>query len=1482
MTSTVAPPRPPATRPPAEPRRQPPADGPRSRRWLLGFWAAVFLAFVAAAPGRMTFETKLGVAYDPWRFLGDLGQLWNDQAGFGGIFNQYVGYAFPMLPYYALTDLLQIPVWLAERLWLSLIVAAAFWGALRLAERLGVGTPSTRALGAVVYALWPTYTIIVGSTSAGALPGALLPWVLLPLTNFAVAPRLAAARSALLIPFMGGVNAASTLAALLPVFLYVVSRRPRLLAWWAPFVVLATAWWVVPLLLLGSYGENFLPYVETSETTTATMSATEMLRGAGNWVGYLNFGDPWLPAGWAVATSALVIVCSAFAAAIGLAGLASRGLPERRWLVLTATVVVLVTLAGYAGAFGGPFSGPVQDALQSWLAPFRNIYKFQPGLALVLVLGIMHITASLRPGKRFVPLVATVLIVPGLLWPYLSGAILQPGSFSDLPKYWSATADWLEKNSPDSRAYVTPATAHGIYTWGSPIDQPLDVLAESHWAQRDYVPFGTPGNRRTTDAVEQALLSGGKVPGLAEYLSRAGLHYVVVRNDLDPDQIGYVPSTTVKRTLEESGYQRVTGFGPVMTNGRIANDTPIQVEGLYPRQRAVEVYAPADADALRPGQARLYPAANTAVVSGGPESLLPLAADPSLKDRPTVLAGDATPGVGEPALRVSGDGLRRADTRFGLVGANTSYTYTSTERNPQDNLQDPGKEPRQILPSTGQEHQTVAELKGAKAVTASSSGNWLFHLPQFDPVNAFDGDPATDWAEGSSGSPEGEWVRIAFDRTTDVPETLRITPMPADALRSAPTRVRIETERGAVNSWLKPNGEPQDVEAPAGPTDWLKVTVIGVQEGGAGLVGTGFSDIDIPGVTVKRTLALPKDGKAAQSFSLTQGQERGLDRTFETEVSGSYELTGTARAVQGPELDKLLYGLVPEKPTGKLVVTADSTARYGTSVSPRNLTDGDLTTAWIAGDKAVLHLKWPTKTAVGEIIFAAAGGLSTRAEEVQISSPDGAVVAGVDKNGAARFTPITTDRMDITVSKVADLKLANPLADEKLQLPVGLTEVYVPALDGLRAKQPAADRPFTTECGQGPMVSVDGKPYQTRAEGVVGDLRERRPVKVALCGAEESLTLSPGEHRVEAAAAGPLAFDHIALTSGETPEPAASERELKIDDWAGDERKVTVGSGEASYLTTYQNANDGWKATLDGKELSSVRLDGWQQGWLIPSGEGGDVSIEFTPAKTYDIGLVAAGVALLVLIGAALFRRKEENARGPEPTEAPAPGLVLGAVVLTLVMVVVAGPLALLVPVLAVVAWFRSRLLAVIAFVAMTVAGVIAAVGAGEAPARDAGAFSPAAQVFALIALVAALVTVGGQGVRARRDEAGTSGYGPEREPVPAAAGAGSGAAAGSAAGSSTGSASGDTLVGGPVPAQKTAPEEESSPRTTPLRKEGPEASAPAEAPKPAETSKPAESAAPARSPEPEDARPAESAPDKPASSRTVGLRKEPGKESGG
>ncbi|WP_406276678.1 alpha-(1-_3)-arabinofuranosyltransferase [Streptomyces sp. NBC_00191] len=1346
---------------------------PRGRGLLFGFWAVVLMSFLAVSPGKMTFETKLGVALDPGRFLGDLGSLWNGNVGLGGIANQYIGYAFPALPYYAFMDLLQVPVWLAERLWLSIIVTAAFWGALRLAERLRVGTPATRLLGAVVYALWPTFTIVIGSTSAAALPGALLPWVLLPLTSAALSPRMAAARSAMLIPFMGGVNAASTLASLLPVGLYLLSRpagrrRRALLGWWIPGVVLATVWWVVPLLLLAVHGENFMPYVEQAETTTATMSATELLRGAGNWVAYLNFGEAWLPAGWTVAASVITVLGSAFAAALGLAGLARRDLPERRWLLLTVLAVVLITLAGYGGAFGGPFHGVVQEWLNGSLKPFRNIYKFQPGLALALALGLAHLTARFSlsrspralPGRRWAPAVVAVLVLPGLALPYLNGSILQPGAFTKLPTHWEKAAGWLKDNAPNSRAMVVPATAHGIYTWGSPIDQPFDVLAETPWAQRDFVPFGTPGSRRATDAVEQALLSGTEVPGLQAYLARAGMHEVVVRNDLDPDQIGYVPPQTVKRTLESSGYSKVAGFGPLVTGGRIAADTPLQVQGLYPRLQSVEIYQPQDRD-RRPERVGVSAAADTAVVSGGPEALLQLSADPSMADRPAVLAGDSLPkGVTAPVKAVA-DGLRRADTRFGLVNNNTSYTYTPDERNHSGSLQNPGEKPKQILPSEGTDHQTTAYLRGATSVTASSSGNWLFHLPQYDPVNAFDGNPDTAWAEGSPGKPAGQWLKVDFSGPTDIPASIQLTPLPGDSMRAAPTRVRIETDRGSAESPLQTNGRPQTVKAPVGEASWMKITVLGAQQARPGLSGAGFSEVSIPDVQVTRMLALPADAKrtdaAATVYSLHRGTdagglspvsaEVGLHRQFSTQEAGEYEVSARAVAVPGGPLDELLDRSAPG-PKNRLTASADSTSRNGMSLSARNLVDGDLTTAWIAGDRPVVHLSWPKKEKVDEIILASAGGLSTRPEQVLISSPHGAATADVDENGRVRFPEIETNRLDITVSRVAPLTVHNPLAEARLQLPVGLSEVHVPALSDLRVPPPKPSARFSLPCGEGPDLAVGGVLHKTKASGSVRDLTERRPVTVALCAGEEkdgTLDLPAGKHEVEAGDAGPLAINDVTLTQG-TPQDlaGAAGREATVTKWTDDSRTVYVsaGSGEAAYLQTYENANDGWKATLDGRELESVRLDGWQQAWVVPAGASGTVNLEFEPSRPYRAALIGGVIGLAALAALAFVgRRRNADGTDEELPEPAAPGMLLGTLALTAVVAVAAGPLALVVPVLAVAARFRPAVLVPTAAVAMAGAGIAAAVGAGEPAADGQGAFSAFAQVLALVALSAALVT---------------------------------------------------------------------------------------------------------------------------------------------
>ena len=56
-----------------------------------------------------------------------------------------------------------------------------------------------------------------------------------------------------------------------------------------------------------------------------------------------------------------------------------------------------------------------------------------------------------------------------------------------------------------------------------------------------------------------------------------------------------------------------------------------------------------------------------------------------------------------------------------------------------------------------------------------------------------------------------------------------------------------------------------------------------------------------------------------------------------------------------------------------------------------------------------------------------------------------------------------------------------------------------------------------------------------------------------------------------------------------------------------------------------ENANDGWRATLGGRELTPLRVDGWMQGYLLPAGDGGRVTMEFTPNRLYQAGLGIGG-----------------------------------------------------------------------------------------------------------------------------------------------------------------------------------------------------------------------------------------------------------------
>src|SRR6516225_2190703 len=918
---------------------------------------------------------------------------------------------------------------------------------------------------------------------------------------------------------MSGVNATVTLEALLlpGLFILTYARGRRLVSLavcWGGAVAMATAWWALPLLLQGKYAFNFLPYVEQASATTGTESAAAALRGAGNWTAYLNLGTPWLPAGWAMVSTPMAIIVGAIAAACGLYGLAQRTMPAGTWLRLSVGLAAAAALAGYGKSLGGPFHQPVDHLLDGALAPFRNVYKLEPVIAAALALGLAHAAAAWlarAPGRKSSPIqrvftwesravVGVVLI--GLMLPYLSGQVLNPGSFAAVPRYWYQVAGFLAARSPQNTALVVPADAHGTYLWGDPIDDPLVALAKSPWAQAGLVPYGGAGSQILLGTAENAIESGEQVSGLAGYLQRAGVRYVVVRNDLDPTQVGYTPAALVHQTLALSGFTRVASFGPPIGGAQIEPRATRAQQAAVPSFPAGEVYAPAGSSGP-PSPVSVLPVSQTVLVNGGPDSLLQLTGQHVLgPGQPAVIAGDPLPSV--PARWAVTDGQRRADTLFGLVNANVSYTYTATEANPPDagQLGRAGGPPRQLLPVPAAGHLTEAVLSGAASVTASSYGSWIADTQQEDPASAFDGDPATAWAEGNELTPVDQWIQINFSGQLDLPASVGIRLLDDSTDREIASLLRVSTAAGTITTKVAPTGAVQSLKVVPGRTSWLRITIAGARRVHLGYPGAGISDVLIPGVRVTRLLQPAQDpaGQQAASAVLSFHQQvpspfaiadptatPPMARTFTVARPATVRLQASALAVPGPGLDGLLDHTSPPGP-GELQVSVASTPGAWPAGFPASLISGSASMPWTADTASpVIHLRWPGQRRIASLIVRPAAGLPSTPLTVKVTSPEGTRQASIGPGGMVTFTtPLTTDRMDVSFPRVRQATIITSTGQLET-LPARLAQLSVPALADMRAVTPDFAASFALACGQGPALTVDGRVYQTSVSGTVGE-----------------------------------------------------------------------------------------------------------------------------------------------------------------------------------------------------------------------------------------------------------------------------------------------------------------------------------------------------------------------------------------------------------
>jgi len=1298
---------------------------PLSRRWLWVAAAAALILTFAQSPGKISPDTKLDLTANPVRFLARAFNLWNSELPFGQAQNQAYGYLFPHGAFFLAGDVLGLPGWVTQRLWWALLLTIGFWGLLRVAEALGIGTPTSRVIAAAAFALSPRVLTTLGAISSETLPMMLAPWVLLPVilalrgaagaatsSSSRGSVRILAARSALAIALMGAVNAVATLTGCLAAVIWWASHRPnrlwlRFTAWWLSCAVLAVLWWVVALFMLGRISPPFLDFIESSGVTTRWMSLAEMLRGTDAWT---PFVAPNATAGASLVTGSVAVLATTLVAAAGIAGLAMRTMPARGRLIVILLIGVALLAAGYSGGLGSPVAQQVQAFLDAGGTPLRNMHKLEPLLRLPMALGLAHLLGRIplpgsaprhewvqafahpeRDKRVAVGVVALVALAAAtsLAW---TGRLTPPGAFDATPQYWHDTADWLDEHNTGGRVLVAPGAPFATQVWGTSHDEPLQVLGGSPWGVRDSIPLTPPETIRALDSVQRLFAAGRPSAGLADTLARQGISYVVVRNDLDPESSRSARPLLVHRAIEgSSGFVKMAQFGEPVGPGTLAGF--ITDSGLRPRFPAVEIYKVDGSPGMHPYLADTNAMAR---VDGGPEALLRLDERRRLLGQPPLgpmlLTGDAQrAGLPVPVVTVTDTPLAR-ETDYGRVD-----DHSSAIRTPDDPRRTFNRVPD--YPAAGAA-MVYGQWNGGR-ISVSSSASDSTALPNVAPATgpaaAIDADSSTSWVSNALQAAVGQWLQVDFDHPV-TNATLTITPS-ATAVGAQVRRVEVSTVNGTSTLRFDQAGKPLTVALPYGESPWVRITAVATDDGSAG-VQFGITDFSVTQydangfahpVNLRHTVLVPgppsnsavvqwdlgpellgRSGcaqspngtRCAASMALSPEEPVNLSRTLTVPTPTKVTPTVWVRARQGPNL----ADLVAAPGAARALGDADPIDVLGSAYAAA---DGDPGTSWTAPQSVVQHkmpptltLKLPTRSEVAGLrITPSSLVLPAHPTLVAIDLGDGPEVRRLASDGGTQtvsLRPRMTDTVKLSLLSWNDVIDRTALGFDQLK-PPGLAEVS--ALDARGAPIAAADagrnraRVIDLPCGKGPIIGVAGQFVQTSVATTVGALLDGEPVAAKPCRSDP-ITLPAGQQELLISPGAPFVVDGVQLAG-----PLASQLHTAAmvpaatDDWSADHRELDVPpSASSRVLVVPESINPGWTArAADGSALTPVTVNGWQQGWVLPAGTAGPVTLSFTSNTPYRAGLIG-GLALLPLLALLAFSPCPSGGRCPQPVQRPPPG----------------------------------------------------------------------------------------------------------------------------------------------------------------------------------------------------------------------------------
>jgi arabinofuranan 3-O-arabinosyltransferase len=1302
---------------------------------------AAFIPMLASQPGVVTDDTKTYLYLDPGRYVRQAVSLWDPGVGLGTVTHENIGYLLPMGPFYWAMAELHVPLWIAQRVWLGCLLLAAGAGALYLCRTVGLSGPG-RYVTALGFMFTPYVLQYSGRISVILMPWAGLPWMV---AFVILALRRGGWRYpalfALVVALVSGINASSILyvgiapALWLPYSVLVAKEATWRRAWGVAWKIgllsaLVSLWWAVGLQVEAAYGVNVLRYTETVPATSGASLASEIVRGLGYWYFYgsdrigswtqssVDYTQNLWLIGASFAVPALCFIAAVFS----------------RWR--HRAYFVLITVVGMVLAVGpNPYDHPsaVGSVLKAIMVDttaglaMRSTDRASPlvilGLAVFLGAGVSALTARARRTGLVVGGLALAAVAAATT-PLWTGAIIAAGFTQPAapPPEVRQAAAALNRSHPGTRLYALPGNNFAAYRWGDTIDTVYPGLMTRPFITHEQQIMGSLATADLLAAVDSplqdgvldwntlgpmsSLMSAGDV--LVQYdqaferydapipqqvaadlaVTPPGLSHPVSYGTPRPNvpQIPHLDEATLARPPNQ-------GWPAPLVSYTVANPRPII------RTESTKTPLVVDGDA-----SGIVNAASVGLLQNNPTILYAGTLDTNRSLRTTTL--------GSPAHLVITDTNRKQGFRWNSLNENTGYTETAGQP---PNTADPSDAPINLFPGAPADAQTTSVLLGVSSVTASSYGSSITYLPESRPPAALDGNLQTAWLDDSFVKQLGQWWQVVLQQPRTEHSVTLVQPQTGDPDRFI-TKVTLTFDGGhSVTVPLgarsrTPNG--QEVDFPPRSFTTLRLTVSGVghlkdNTPVSSRSSVGFAEVEIPGISVNETIALPQDllraagaSSASDRLSLVMTRLRGsgtppradvettLARTFRLPTRRTFAVAGSARIsplIPDDQIDRLVgrpgsdhsgivaysLGRLPGDLNAGAIATLDGNPGtlwepgFGVSHQAGQWLQYDLP-APLTFDHLDLQIAADGQHSVPTVLTVSAGAKSTTVALPTIAdSPVPGSVADV----RVSLPEMTGRSIRIAMVAVRVENTPNYYSKTPIAMPLGIAEVGIP---GLHAASPPATIP--TSC-RGDLVTVDGAPLWVSVAGSTSTALARKPLAISLCGPDAGgLTLGPGTHTLRSATGQTTGFDidQLALDSAPggsamplaspttlaaapvSPSPAvrvvsqtATTLHLSIHGLATSPRTSPVN------LILGESVNAGWKATVvgGGSLGRPVLIDGFANGWQLdpstlgPAVHDGTVSVvlRWAPQTRVDVALLVSIVAILGCLVLALVPARKRR-----------------------------------------------------------------------------------------------------------------------------------------------------------------------------------------------------------------------------------------------